>query len=369
MGRVTVLGGTGLLGRTLVDRLIVRGAQVVVADRRQCTDRGVRYHCLDVREPGALADLLARYPSDLIINAINIATVFSELGREGYDGMVRYHAELFDALKHHTAPTTYLQIGTTGSGGLGFDIPFTHGAAAEDLPIIHKAAFAGMSSQLLVLISRSFSADKVRVAEVKPGLAIFGERILCLDHGRLRVVTIDGGESGAYTADELALLTRYMGFTSVDRIADKTMRLLTGDRPGAGQVAYDATAALNGAIIGEDAHDRELRDDTLARMNLMLDDHASLPATGNLGPPSITRDLVLAAAALAGQDSRGFIVQDTLDYLATTHSSIAEFLGAQDLEACMVPIRDLVRTMGQVRPWQVLDRALHERRMKRTPDA
>ncbi|CAN0589575.1 unnamed protein product, partial [Laminaria digitata] len=138
------------------------------------------------------------------------------------------------------------------------------------------------------------------------------------------------------------------------RIADKIRRLLTGDRPGAGQVAYDATAALNGAIIGEDAHDRELRDGTLARMNLMLDEHASLPATGNLGPPSITRDLVLAAAALAGQDSRGFIVQDTLDYLATTQSSIAEYLGAQDLEASMVPIRDLVQTMGQVRPWQVL---------------
>lgn len=367
-GRVIVLGGTGLVGGALTDRLSLEADRVVVADRRHTTDSGLEFYPIDVSKRGALTELLRQVPADLVVNAINLATVFSEQGYAGYQGLVGYHAELFSALSQGPRPLTYLQVGTTGAGGLGFDIPFTHGGRIEDLPIIHKAAFAGMSSQLLVLTARSFASQPVRIIEVKPGLAIFGERILTQTQGALQIVTLDGGESGPYTADELALLTQFMGFTTVGRIVDKIVDTLdrsSAPGPGAG---YDVTGALNQAIVSQDATDMALRDGTLARMRCELDGRPVLPATGNLGPPTITRDLMLAAALVAGQGLDGAIVTDMLDYLRSTRGPLDAALAPESLRLAMAEMRPRVRAAENLEPWEIVARALKERTSKRNLD-
>jgi hypothetical protein len=362
-GRVVVLGGTGLLGGALAARLSSTAKHVLIADRRQPTDSGFDAVQLDITAPGALTGLMRDHAPDLVINAVNLATVFSARGHAGYQALIRYHAELFEALKSRTRPITYLQVGTTGSGGLGFDIPFTHGAALESQPIIHKAAFAGMSSQLLVLIARSFAREQVRVVEVKPGLAIFDERILVQNRGDMQAVTVDGGESGVYTADELALLTRYMGFSTVGRIADKVLDQLLRPEGKTALSAHDVVAAIDTSIVAQDPEDIRIRDKLLARMAELGGGELTLPVTGNLGPPTISRDLILAAICLAGQSTQGSLLRETRAYLRATQPELANWLAEQDLQALHLSMQAQIQ--DETRPWELVYASLREQALER----
>ncbi len=362
-GRVVVLGGTGLLGGALAARLSATASHVLIADRRRPTDSGFDAVQLDISAPGALKGLIESHQPDLLLNAVNLATVFSQDAQAGYQRLIRYHAELFEALKGSQKPITYLQVGTTGSGGLGFDIPFTHGAALESQPIIHKAAFAGMSSQLLVLIARSFAPEQVRVVEVKPGLAIFDERILVQDRGGMHVVTVDGGESGAYTADELALLTRYMGFSTVGRVADKVLDQLLQPQDKAAGVGHDVVAAIDASIVAQGPEDIRLRDQVLTRMVELGEGGLTLPVTGNLGPPTISRDLILAAVCCAGQGTQGSLLRETLSYLEITQPELATWLAHQDLEPLYLSMQ--ARIQGETQPWELVFASLREQALER----
>ena len=359
--RVVVLGGAGLLGRTIAERLRRDGELLLIADRRNPTDHGAEFKRVDVTERGTLRGLIDQVGPDLVVNAVNLATLYSERGHAGYDGMIRYHAELFEALARAPGKVTYLQIGTTGSGGLGFDIPFTHGGPVEDMPIIHKAAFAGMASQLLVMIARSFSRERVRIAEVKPGLAIFGERVLAERHRDLSVVTVDGGESGVYTRDELALLTCYMGYTTAGRVADKVMAALAGHTTTGAVPGHDITRAIDGTIISEEPEDRALRDALLASMSRLTEGALALPATGNLGPPTITRDLTLAAAVLAGQGPDGPLVSDAFDYVRATRPGLGAWLATQELDLALSALEARAKEWDATEPWALVHRVLEAR--------
>lgn len=367
--RVVVLGGAGLVGRTLLERLRPHAGSVLAVDRRSTVDLAGGPHGaesselrrLDITDPGTLRTLFTAVRPQLVVNAVNLATIYSQRGHPGYDGLIRYHADLFEALSACAEPVTYLQIGTTGSGGLGFDIPFTHGGPIEDMPIIHKAAFAGMVSQLLVMIARSFPRDRVRVAEVKPGLAIFEERVQSEAHGGLRVVTVDGGESGVYTRDEIALLTRYMGYTTVGRLVDKVMAVLAREPAPTSAAGHDMTAAIDAAVIAEGPEERRLRDELLVDMERLAEGAPVLPATGNLGPPAITRDLTLAAALLAGEGPHGPLVTDAFDYIRATRPGVAAWLATQDLDSALRALEAHVAGTEPRASWIIVHRALEAR--------
>lgn len=358
-----VLGGTGLIGGALAARLSRYASSVMVADIRTPTDRGLDSVRVDIAAPGELRALMRRWAPDLIINAVNVATLFSQQGHAGYDHLIRFSAELFGALAERPGPVTYLQIGTTGSGGLGFDIPFTHGGPIEDMPIVHKAAFAGMMSQLLVMIARSFPPGRVRVLEVKPGLAIFAtDRVQTQTFEGMDIITVDGGESGVYTRDELALLTRYMGFTTVDRIADRVLAVLEGRAAEGPPSGHDVTRAIDSAIVGEDAEDRRVRDEVLADLAQKSVGRPTLPATGNLGPPTITLNLTLAASLLTGPGRGEGLRRRAWDYLQRTQPGLSRWLDTQtmDLEAATRALEPHVA--GAEAPWQVVHRAIEAQR-------
>lgn len=356
--RILVLGGSGLVGAALAARAAADGARVVVADLDPVRGPSLDYEHVDLTKPGALGQLVRRWSPHVVFDALNLATFFSEQRTEGYDPLIRYHTALYEALEARRRPLSYLRVGTTGSGGLGFDLPFTHGDRLEDQPILHKAAFAGAATQLLVLISRSFPRSEVRVLEIKPGAAIFDEAIGVRQHRSLRVVTARGGESGSYTRDELTLLTRFMGFTTPARVAEAAFEALAGGHREPRPCA-DVIGALDTAILSEAPADVACRDALIARMAEAEHDEPALPATGNLGPPTICRDLVLAAAALAGQGPDGEIARDAIDYLAKTQPTLVAWLGREDLEAAQ---RDLHVEPDASAPWQVVYGRLRRRR-------
>ena len=211
--------------------------------------------------------------------------------------------------------------------GLGFNIPFTHGEATAELPIIHKAAFSGIITSLLVLLSRSFEKGAVRVSEVKPGLAVFSYTVVretSPDNGSC--VTLDGGESGAYTYQELALLTQWMGFTNVKQVADRIMNVINDDPREHRVAAHDITSALNASIIAQDEIDEKTKATTLEKMRAAdrdTTDGSVVIASGNLGPAEITADLILGRALIVGGELGPTLQNDpairaTLTYLTNT---------------------------------------------------
>ncbi len=356
---VLIIGGSGLVGGALARAFVEQGRQVVVVDLRQSALSGVTYVQANALQPGVLQDLIAQHAPSVVLNAVNVATIFS--GQEnGYKGLIGFYAELYGALSNAAKPVHYLQIGTTGSGGLGFDIPFTHGGAVEDMPIIHKAAFAGIGSQLLLMIQRSFNSDQVRVSEVKPGLAIFNPSISVDNFEQYSAVTLDGGESGAYTYDELSLLTHYMGYTTVDRVASVVQDVLNQKFDNVDLVKHDLTHVLGIAVVSQDDHDAVLKQQALDQLRQTMQGKICLPATGNLGPPSVTRDLILAAALLKGEWLDGELVRGAIGYMHRSKPELAAWLGELDLSSRMEELRSYMD--GSSEAWQIVARVLDAQR-------
>ena len=69
----------------------------------------------------------------------------------------------------------YLKIGTSGTGGMGLNIPYTHSEERPSRVLLAKAAVAGAQSLLLFLMART--PDGPFIKEIKPTAAIAWKRI------------------------------------------------------------------------------------------------------------------------------------------------------------------------------------------------
>ena len=58
--------------------------------------------------------------------------------------------------------TAYLKVGTTGSGGMGLNIPYTHSEERPSRILLSKSSIAGAHSMLLYLLARTPAAQIVK---------------------------------------------------------------------------------------------------------------------------------------------------------------------------------------------------------------
>lgn len=328
-----ILGGKGLIGQALVTKLAEQNYQVFSADRAVVEQENGSEFKLDIFDEFELRRVLTTICPDLIINCVNIATICSQQP-DGVSKVTNFYISLYQALHGLINNIHYIQVGTTGSGGLGLNIPFTHGQDLKDLPILRKAAFAGISTSLLTLLSRSFS-KKVTISEIKPGLAIFDPTIHTRINSEFELTTLDGGESGHYTYDELALLTSFMGFTEINGLVKKIMAIIEHKTSQTISTRYDVINSLNSTIINQEGADSEAKEKILSKMGKSLSPK-SVIATGNLGPPTVAQDLLLAhllvtkrmssEAGFAEQFRNNSRIQATLAYLNKHNEPLFRFL-------------------------------------------
>jgi hypothetical protein len=357
-----VIGGGGLVGGAFACTVAKAGGTVVVVDLEEklagnTLPKNIKTIAADILSPGTLNQILQDEQPSVILNTVNLATIFSANRGEGYENLVAFYCKLYEALANMKTGVHYIQVGTTGSGGLGFDIPFTHGENIEQRPIVHKAAFSGVTSQLLTMLSRSFSKNNVLVSEIKPGLAIFDEVIYERTISGSTLITLDGGESGHYTYNELALLMKMMGFTTAQLVVEKIVGILKGDRSIVYTNSYDLTAAMNRAIISEGRVDLAKRKKILESLKKQQRKH-NIIATGNLGPRQTTAALVLAymrlhEVTLHNPDAS---VRATLVCLAQKDIALAEYV-----ESVCAKVPPFKPQRGITEPWQLVDmHASHE---------
>ena len=212
----------------------------------------------------------------------------------------------------------YIKVGTTGTGGMGLNIPYTHSEERPSRTLLSKSAMAGAHSMLLFLMARTPGAPITK--EIKPAAAIawkkiahgpiyrrgepirrveaaprpVGERFSTVDPGAARELEemleaayIDTGENGLFSLEEFAALTtaEQMEFVTPEEIAQYLCFELEG-----GNTGHDVMNALDNAVLGPSYRAGLLRHWALERMNALQREHGtSSVAFEMLGPPRITK--------------------------------------------------------------------------------
>ncbi len=210
----------------------------------------------------------------------------------------------------------YLKVGTTGTGGMGLNIPYTHSEDKPSAKLMTKTAIAFAHTGLMFLMARTYGGPVVK--EVKPGAMVgynditrrtirergqpvmvfegqtepLGEaltlhhpddRYTCL--GRLQMVVVDTGENGLFTKGEFEAIThlRQMEFITPEEIARQVVLEIKGSNTG-----YDVIAAIDSAVMNPTYRAGYLRHfalEEITRLERETGSHSV--ALGQLGPPEL----------------------------------------------------------------------------------
>src|SRR5216683_3325564 len=298
----------------------------------------------DVLQRSFLYQLLLKYKPDAVVDSINTATAFAyqdalrsaqdllALARRGevdeaaverhvllltLPQLIRHVQILVESLKR-AETKAYVKIGTSGTGGMGFNIPYTHSEERPSRPLLTKSAVGGAQSLLLFLLGRTPGAPAT--IEIKPTATIawreigFGPirrkgRLIPLvdcpkpvtlaqafspgaapwcDLGKpLEGVFIDVGENGLFAPDEFETVTALgqMEFITPEEVADYVAMELEGRPTG-----RDVVAALDAATAGPTYRAGMLRASALARLrSLEQETQSRAVAYEMLGPPRLTK--------------------------------------------------------------------------------
>ena len=196
------------------------------------------------------------------------------------------HIQILSRVAEDVGLEQYMKIGTTGTGGMGLNLPFTHSEAKPSNLILAKNEAAFGHSGLLFLWSQTPGAPIVH--EIKPGAAVgfrnmgvhsvsdrYGNKFireprlvkLEINNGdgisysldvrenesdypnleKMTTVAVDLGENGLFTADEFRTLSApgSMELVSPEEIAEVCVQELLGIGTG-----HNVLASIRGAVLG-----------------------------------------------------------------------------------------------------------------------
>jgi hypothetical protein len=232
------------------------------------------------------------------------------------------HVQVLYAAMREARTQAYVKISTSGTGGMGFNIPYTHGEEKPSRLLLSKAALAGAQTMLTFLMARTPDAPPL-VREIKPTALIGwheiahgpirsqGQEIPLFDcppdnavsieqdanivaqgdfgistGEKLEGVYVDTGENGLFTADEFTAITTLgqMQLITPEEVARTVVAELLG-----GNTGRDVIAALDGSVSGPTYRGGYLRQTAIARLRQLEDQHGQAVAYEVLGPPRLSK--------------------------------------------------------------------------------
>ena len=244
----------------------------------------------------------------------------------------------------------YLKVGTTGTGGMGLNIPYTHGEDKPSAKLMSKTAMAFAHTGLMFLMARTPTDDYPDappiIKEVKPAamvgwinitkrtivrngkpMYIYSGQKEILDtslslridqgmlecKGKLRIPIVDTGENGVFTKGEFQAITslRQMEFMTPEEIARVVELEIRGVNTG-----KDVISAIDSAIMGPTYRAGYLRGQALEELE-RLESQTNIPsvALGELGPPELSKLLweTFLLKEISGTIDEVLIMEDELD--------------------------------------------------------
>ena len=311
-------------------------------------------------EAAGLAQLIRQYKPNVIVDCINTATAISyqdieTLSKQAHDllGQLNQivdhqdlealpvigrdleqnisallisqslpqrirHVQIIHRAMSDSGTRLYLKVGTTGTGGMGLNIPYTHSEDRPSFKLMSKTAVAFAHTGLMFLMARTPNGPLVK--ELKPGAMIgyrrvayktvkqrgrplfryqsqaqpLGDRLLVrgdentyerLD--KLHMAGVDTGENGFFARGEFETITHtdQMEFITPEEIAEQAVLEIKGSNTG-----YDVIAGIDSSILNPSYRAGVLRQaalDKLARIEEETESHSV--ALGQLGPPELSK--------------------------------------------------------------------------------
>lgn len=263
----------------------------------------------DVLCNSSIYNLLMKFKPEIIVDCINSATgiayqdiystyrkikhtIESEATKETltaetekllctlYVPQVIRHIQILYASMSKAGTEIYVKIGTSGTGGMGLNIPYTHSEEKPSRVLLSKSSIAGAHTLLLFLMGRTPDAPITK--EIKPTAAIAWKRItfdevkkankpiklynvdfneaiklenkLVLNVDKrfketgetLKSVFIDTGENGTFSKGEFEAITAQgqMEYVTPEEIAEDVIFEIKG-----GNTGHDIINALDNATL------------------------------------------------------------------------------------------------------------------------
>ncbi len=288
--------------------------------------------------------LLAEFRPAIVVDCVNTATAIAyrdvfrasmdlwrQLGESGtapaegeallealyVPRLIRHLQVLYRGLQE-AGTRIYLKVGTTGTGGMGLNVPYTHSEERPSRVLLSKTAVAGAHSMLLFLMARTPGAPITK--EIKPAAVIAWKR---LGHGPIRrrgeplrlvearpvpfgptfssvdptaareterpleAAFLDSGENGIFSLEEFAMVTsaEQMEFVTPEEIAQQVLLEIEGANTG-----HDVIDALDHAVLGPSYRAGVMRHRALERLNELQRQHGTRSvAFEMLGPPRVSK--------------------------------------------------------------------------------
>ena len=295
----------------------------------------------------ALYALLAEHRPDAVIDCINTATAIAyqdiysasrHMAERVENGSLQdEHVENLLAglyvpqlvrhiqIMHHAlregGVQVYVKVGTSGTGGMGLNIPYTHSEDKPSRVLLSKTALAGAQSMLLFLMART--PDGPIVKEVKPSAAIawksigygeirrkgksirlvdmspeecrsasgefvFSDNTGVSDTGKpLESVYIDTGENGIFSRAEFETVSSIgqMELVTPEEIAQVVLMEVRGGNSG-----RDIVQGLDATVMGPTYRGGALRARALEQLRELERQHGVASIGFELlGPPRLTK--------------------------------------------------------------------------------
>ncbi len=355
---------------------------------------------MPVLERSSIYQLLYEYKPDIVVDCINSATgiayqdIFhtarevekalrdTKSGKESslvdqterllatlYIPQLIRHVQILYRTMQLVGTTTYVKIGTSGTGGMGLNIPYTHSEERPSSVLLSKSAVAGAHTMLLFLMGRTPDAPITK--EIKPTAAIawkkidFGEirkrgkAIELIDcppekglkltvtlklhdgdapveslHQKLRSVYIDTGENGVFSRGEFEAISTpgQMEFVTPEEIAESVLYKIKG-----GNTGHDIINALDNATLAPTYRAGLMFEAAMKEMKRLEQEHDTHSiAFEFLGPPRLSKLLYEAYLLRLAYGS----VHDVMKTPAKAISSKLESLikGNAELRSRMISI-------------------------------
>ncbi|MFA6468818.1 MAG: polysaccharide biosynthesis protein [Bacteroidota bacterium] len=302
----------------------------------------------EVLERSALFQLINKYKPDIVIDCINSATAiaYQDIFQSSRDVMIAMknnaanlneiverllatqytpqlirHVQIFYRSMNIAKTSTYVKIGTSGTGGMGLNIPYTHSEEKPSRVLLSKSVVAGAHTMLLFLMGRTPDAPitkeikptgaiawkKIAYGEIakrgKPidlydcppdkGIELKGKFKLKLEGNvhktghRLKSVFIDTGENGIFSRGEFEAIATpgQMEFVTPEEIAESVLYEIRG-----GNTGHDIINALDNATLAPTYRAGFMFQGALEKMKKLEKEHdTNSVAFEMLGPPRLSK--------------------------------------------------------------------------------
>ncbi|HEX2788251.1 MAG TPA: polysaccharide biosynthesis protein [Ignavibacteria bacterium] len=230
------------------------------------------------------------------------------------------HVQILNNAMAEFKTKIYVKVGTSGTGGMGLNIPYTHSEEKPSRVLLSKAAVAGAHTLLLFLMART--PDGPIVKEVKPTASIAWKKISYGDikkQGKsvqvydikfndtvnlngiferklkkdfkpirnLKTVFIDTGENGIFSAGEFETISTLgqMEFVTPEEIAENVVTEILG-----GNTGHDVVTALDQSEMGPTYRAGILKQYAVSKIKeLEKKNKTNSVAFEMLGPPKLSK--------------------------------------------------------------------------------